>query len=181
MGSRRVRMPSTPPWRSGDQPDPEPSAPARPGNAGGTPWWLPVVVAAVVAGIVAGGLAWWIARPEPVADELLAVGDCANGIPFDGSDVAAVTRVDCSRLHDVEVYATTVVRGDGPWPGDIEVETRAARACRSAATGELTALDPGWQLKFLRPTPEGWALGDRGVVCLVARTSGSRTAGSVTR
>lgn len=181
MATRQVRMPKAPQWGGRQFPSEQPeSAPAPPPRD--PPSW-PVAATAIAVAVVMAGLVAWVvlSRPTSATAGDLAVGDCANDVAFDGTTVDSVATADCAELHEVEVFATTVVRGEGPWPGDREVDARAARACQTAASGELTTLDPGWQLKFLRPTSDGWAVGDRAVVCFVTRASGNLTAGSVIR
>lgn len=180
MATGKVRMPSAPPWRDERTRPPTSPAPSTPGPSE-PPGWLLATVAGVVIVVVAAVAWWFVLARTGGQDGALAVGTCANGVVFDGSPVETVDAVDCADLHEVEVYAVTLVRGDAQWPGDLEVEARAARACRTAAAGELAALDPGWQLKYLRPTTAGWAAGDRSVTCFVTRSSGTMTAGSITR
>lgn len=124
-------------------------------------------------------LAWnlWGNRSVPA---VLEVGQCANDVVFDGSPIVEVTQVDCGELHQVEAYALVGMPEDGPYPGDEEVDGRAAQLCRTAASAELVGLDPGWQLKAIRPSVESWAQGDRTVTCLLTRASGNKTAGSIT-
>lgn len=183
MAARRVKMPTAPQWRNPNLVV-EPQVPSGPDEPSGfeVPTWawitgLVVAVAAITTGVVL----WLVGGPTDLTERPLAVGDCAVGVPFDGSDVGAVELIDCGDLHDVEVYAVTTVRGEGDWPGAIAADEAAARACRAAAAADLAGLDPGWQVKFLRPTADGWATGDRAVTCLITRTSGTRTAGSVVR
>lgn len=138
---------------------------------------IAVVAVAVVASI--GVLAWTVLGQRPVAAEF-AVGDCADGVAFDGTPVYEVVKVDCADLHEVEVFAEVVLAGADEYPGDTEVDARAARLCRTAASAELVALDPGWQVKVLRPSVASWEAGDRTATCFLTRASGNKTAGSIT-
>lgn len=181
--TRRVKMPTAPQWRNPNLVGaPEvPSSPEAPSGIDIPTWaWVTGLVVAVAA-VTAGIVLWLVGGPADLSERPLAVGNCAIGVPFDGSDVAAAELVDCGELHDVEVYAVTTVRGEGNWPGELAADEAAARACRAAAAADLMGLDAGWQLLFLRPTADGWAAGDRAVTCLISRSSGTQTAGSVVR
>lgn len=178
MDADRGGAPSSPPWAPPrDQPVPpaEPAAATAPPTRA-RPWWrLGVLAAGVVAGVLLV-----LALDDSVAVADLDVGDCASGVAFDGSMVHEVTRVDCDRAHEVEVYAVTTLDGAGSWPGDDEVLARARRQCSAAATGLLAASSGEWTIRLLRPSPESWSRGDRVVTCLLAPADDELTSGSVT-
>ena len=138
-----------------------------------------VVVVGVALATSLGLLAWTVFGQQPVAAQF-AIGDCADGVVFDGTPVFEVVKVDCADLHQIEVFAEVVMPGGDDYPGDDEVDARAARLCRTAASAELVGLDPGWQVKVLRPSPSSWQAGDRTATCFLTRASGNRTAGSIT-
>ncbi len=145
------------------------------------PGWQRAVIVVIAVSVVASlALLGWNLLGSRSVPPVLEVGQCANDVGFDGSPIVEVTRVDCADLHQVEAYALVGMPGDGPYPGDDEVDGRAAQLCRTAASAELVGLDPGWQLKAIRPSVESWAEGDRTVTCLLTRASGNKTAGSIT-
>ncbi|HKJ56382.1 MAG TPA: septum formation family protein [Nitriliruptoraceae bacterium] len=181
MPSSGVPTPASPPWRdSRSRPAAESPVAAPPPQRRLSTWTVVVIVViglSLVASLVL--LAWNLWGSRPVA-AVFEVGQCADDVVFDGSPVTEVIDVDCSQVHQVEVYALVGMPGDGPYPGDEEVDGRAAQLCRTAASAELVGLDPGWQLKALRPSVDSWDQGDRTVTCFLTRASGNKTAGSIT-
>lgn len=180
-GVFRVQFPTAPPWQDSR---PAPDAVAQPslpptGRPPMARWQVALVVLvglSIVASVVV--LVWSLGarREVPAA---FAPGECADDVAFDGSAVTDVVKVDCAQLHQVEAFALVSMAGDTTYPGDTEVDARAAQLCRTAASAELVALDPGWQLKALRPSVDSWRDGDRTVTCFLTRASGSKTAGSI--
>jgi hypothetical protein len=87
--------------------------------------------------------------------------------------------IDCAAEHDAEVYAL-VSLPEGPWPGEEAVDAAADEACRSEFEAYVGAAYDDSALYFLyySPTQDGWATGDREVICLVFDPEGPLT-GSV--
>lgn len=181
MTQSRIPSPTSPPWRDTRSRPVLPQESSGPDQRPPMPQWQMAIIAVVAVSLAAslGLLAWSLVGQRSVA-AIFQVGECANDVPFDGTPVTEVVKVDCDQIHQVEVYALVGMPGDGPYPGDQEVDARAGQLCRTAASAELVGLDPGWQLKALRPSVESWDQSDRTVTCFLTRTSGNRTAGSIT-
>lgn len=87
--------------------------------------------------------------------------------------------VDCAVEHEAEVYAL-VSLPEGSWPGDEAADAAADEACRSEFEAYVgTAYDDSaLYFSYYPPTQDGWAAGDRQVICLVFDPEGPLT-GSV--
>jgi len=78
-------------------------------------------------------------------------GECANHIPM--SDYSMVELVDCQEDWDFLVVNTFSL-SDGPFPGDVSIQSQADRHCGANANN------------FYPPTAESWqGIGDRLVIC----------------
>lgn len=134
-----------------------------------------VLAATACAGDDGGGSGGLSAEPFRLA---LSVGDC-----FDrpaSPDVGSVPTVPCRRPHDLEVYATFDLAGDGGFPGPGTVAERAGAGCaeRFAEYVGVPADSSGLLVVPYTPDRLGWDAGDREVVCAVSRAQG-RLEGSV--
>jgi hypothetical protein len=84
---------------------------------------------------------------------------------------------DCATPHDAEVYAVVdhPAVGDAPYPGDDIIDRFVQTVCGPAFI-LYTGLDPRSQTELAQewygPTEEGWAGGDRQVVCYFTSASG---------
>ncbi|MFD1149812.1 septum formation family protein [Saccharothrix hoggarensis] len=107
----------------------------------------------------------------PTVDELPKPGQCTNT----GLDV-----LDCAAEHEAEV--TSVGRLDGltaEYPEDRDLRRAALPPCRAALTAYLGSSDHDatrLQAQALWPSRDGWARGDRWLLCTVAelKPDGSR-------
>jgi hypothetical protein len=83
---------------------------------------------------------------------------------------------DCATAHDAEVYAH-VSLPEGAWPGDDAVDTASDEVCRSEFEAYVgTAYDDSaLYFMYYPPTQDGWAAGDRDVLCHVFDPEGPLT------
>jgi len=113
-------------------------------------------------------------REEPPESETvstgfeLQVGQCLNLSA--GGDF---TKAGCTELHDFQVYYLEDMP-NGPYPGIEAVRTEAETICLDQYEpfiGEpyLTSI---YFISTLKPSPEGWAQGDREIACLVTTEFG---------
>jgi hypothetical protein len=180
-------------------PEPEESAPgvADPGPQQAAPVagtgparrTSPLVVAAVVLGLIAlAGVAVGVLavathgfRAKSVVQYRLAAvfslrpGECLNSAP-NGLDV---TLLSCSEPHDAEVFATFSLAASS-WPGDAAVQTQASNGCQSRIAGYLNPqlVSAGLAQEYFYPDHAAWRAGVRTVVCEVSASTGQLT-GSV--
>ena len=121
-----------------------------------------VVIAAVITVLAVS----WDTRLGRVADAgPAAVGDCLSA-PDGGSPTW--TASDCTGPHDGEVYLVHDL-GEGPWPGEDAIATRADDACYESFSGYVgrsyvaSAYDYAW----FGPDADEWAAGEQRAVCIV--------------
>ena len=98
----------------------------------------------------------------------LKVGDCFNG--GSGETVVDVEVVPCTEAHDFEVFATpSYTAGGDAFPGNEAMTAFADRECVTAfqtyVGSDYAASELG--VRYLTPTSESWAAGDRVVDCLL--------------
>lgn len=76
---------------------------------------------------------------------------------------------DCVAKHDSEVMANTRLRGKNVYPGDDAIDAQAMTTCEQYFARYVgRGLDDSvLAVGFYSPTAEGWADGDRTLVCLV--------------
>ena len=99
----------------------------------------------------------------------LKVGDCLNDYG-DEEAVATVPTVDCSKLHDYEVYSVATIDGDD-YPGASELDTQADTQCLADFEGfvGLSFEESIYYYSYLSPSEQSWATGDREVICTIAK------------
>ncbi|MEU5690683.1 septum formation family protein [Actinosynnema sp. NPDC020468] len=103
-------------------------------------------------------------RPSltPVRDELPQAGRCTD----DGLAV-----VDCAAPHEAEVVGVGGLDGmSGGLPTDVDLRKAALPGCRTAVTSYLGSPDHDatrLQARVFWPSRDGWARGDRWVLCTV--------------
>jgi hypothetical protein len=98
----------------------------------------------------------------------IEVGDCLNDAAADSDAVNSVPTVDCAEPHDSEVY-DSVQLPDGDFPGDQAVTDQGFDACE-APFGTFVGVayaDSTLDYSIYSPTEDGWANGDREVLCIV--------------
>ncbi len=179
---RRLGAPHPGP-RSGRAPLPGPMDPGarltgRPG-----PWVTAGLFGLIGVVVVAGILTEMTGdgADASVRSELVDVFELAEGDCFDEPGrgvVATIEVVPCEDEHDHEVYAVAPLGAAADtYPGDDAVIDRAVDACREefdrfvGLAYESSVLD----FRFLHPTVESWADGDRDVVCFVFDQNGPVT------
>lgn len=101
----------------------------------------------------------------------LKVGDCISDANSRTGDVTTFDAVACDEPHDGEVY--TLIRLEGgdnaEPPSEAFINGKGQRGCRARLRRQATAKafrDPQLGFKFVYPTPESWADGDRDITCV---------------
>jgi len=104
----------------------------------------------------------------PVAAKDLTVGTCVSDANSTTGDVTTFDAVACNKLHDGEVFTIIELEGE-KYPGTKFVTGKGQRGCRARLRRQTTAKQFRDRLlgyKFVYPTRESWAQGDREVTCL---------------
>ena len=87
----------------------------------------------------------------------------------------------CEEPHDNEVYAFTPLAGNPIiFPGDAAAAEAALTACLDRFDGFVGAPFPtsALDILYITPTSEGWAEGDKSVICAVFRVDGQPLIGT---
>lgn len=150
-----------------------------------------LLVLLLVAVAVAVAVAVTVASDDDGTDYAdLVVGDCvrdlASGTTGSAStrSVTVVEVVDCSKVHDAEVYAVGAYPGDKatPFPGDAAITTFVTDFCQGRAfesyVGKPRALS-GLVDDNIQPSAVSWKAGRRQVICMAADPTGGDLTGSV--
>jgi uncharacterized protein DUF4190/putative regulator of septum formation len=96
----------------------------------------------------------------------LRIGDCVR-VPRELTGViGALTVVPCSQPHNAQVF-NTLQAPDGPYPGEVALQTAAVNACASAAPSFLGTSQTLLNTVAFFPPEKGWNLGDRDERCLL--------------
>ena len=114
-----------------------------------------------------------------VASSDLRPHDCIGELPEEGQ-ISTVSVVPCAEWHVGEVYDTYDFPS-GSYPGDSTVTRLAQGHCLKAErsyVGVPAGQDTGWELFYLFPTRTSWALGDRGVACILTAPEDASSEGS---
>ncbi len=132
--------------------------------------WLVAIIAAVAIGVgrdASRSPAGAVTSAGTVSLEALRVGDCVATLP-EGESVLTVDVVPCTSPHAGEVYSTSQL-GAGPYPGPGQVERLSLSRCRKDLPAFVggTPGKTGFGIFYLQPTSRSWALGDRGVTCIL--------------
>jgi hypothetical protein len=101
----------------------------------------------------------------------LKVGDCISDANSRTGDVTTFDGVKCDEPHDGEVYTLiTLPGGDkAKIPSEAFINGKGQRGCRARLRRQATSKqfrDPKLGFKFVYPTPESWAEGDRDITCV---------------
>lgn len=120
------------------------------------------------------------AGPEDTGVFSIGLGDCMNEMDTSGEGVSEVPKIDCSEPHDYEVYHVEDIQ-ESTYPGEDQVIQAANDICRSAFDGffGIPYMESGIDFTPLYPTEDGWAAGDREVLCLGYDMSGEQVTGSL--
>jgi Septum formation len=104
----------------------------------------------------------------------IEIGDCVQ-FP-DAVEVMSVEGVPCDVLHDGQAFAAFDAPA-GPFPGLAALDQLAYAGCFERwpeALGNDPKADTVHTVVTFVPTRDGWTLGDRDVLCFVARVDGRR-------
>jgi hypothetical protein len=107
-----------------------------------------------------------ITRQGQIPPVELRIGDCLR-VPrqFTGV-IRTLTVVPCAQPHNGQVF--TILRApDGPYPGDVAMQTTALNACKRAAPAFLGTDQSLLHAVAFFPRAAGWSLGDRAERCLL--------------
>lgn len=189
--------PSSPPpsWAPAPAARPTPVAPSRVRTIGGGILRSAMARFAIVA-VLAGGYGLYdsfvsadrddtgaITDAGDVSAEEMAVGDCIDWPDPDEELIDKVAGVPCDQPHDAEIYAMPWLSvGANEYPGIEELFEPAAQACYEAFedyVGVPYDLDVDHYFDFFSPSEEGWADGDREIVCLAYRIDEAKMTASV--
>lgn len=125
------------------------------------------------------------AEEEPTEDEGaggetqdvfdVGLGDCISNFNAE-EQISELTVIPCEEEHDQEVFAVFEVP-DGEFPGSEAFEEQVATEC--VAEFEtfvgLTYDESVLEIRWLEPTEDSWAQGDRELVCTVLDPEGPVT------
>jgi len=101
----------------------------------------------------------------------LKVGDCISDANSGTGDVTTFDGVKCDERHDGEVYTLITLPGgdDAKIPSEAFIQGKGQRGCRARLRRQATSKqfrDKQLGFKFVYPTPESWAEGDREITCV---------------
>ena len=105
-----------------------------------------------------------------VAARDLVAGTCVSDANSTRGDVRTFDAVACDKPHDGEVYTVITLKGakNAKYPGKRFVDGKGQRGCRARLRRQLTAKafrDRRLGYKYVYPTKQSWAQGDREVTC----------------
>ncbi len=114
-------------------------------------------------------------RSGTISANDLRVGDCIADARSPEGDVTTFDVVPCDKPHDGEVYTLIKLKGadDAEYPGMAFVNGKGQRGCRARLRRQATARayrNPRLGYKFVYPTIESWAEGDREITCVATFT-----------
>lgn len=113
--------------------------------------------------------------PEGETDVFtIQVGDCLDDAGT--TEVQSVPVVDCASPHDFEAYlAADMPKGE--YPGSAAVTEFGDATCGRAFTEftGVTEAETSLTWTYYSPLEEGWASGDREILCLAGDTNGKVT------
>jgi hypothetical protein len=166
-------------------PEREPTADERAGQARGVGWLVTVGVVILILALAAAAGALYVTthgfRPKtvltyrPAAVFALRAGDCINS----SQNGLSVTVLSCATPHEAEVFATFGLTGSR-WPGSGAVQQQASGGCADRIAGYLNPqlLNAGLTEQYVYPNQKAWQAGVRTVICEVSSSTGPLT-GSV--
>jgi len=101
----------------------------------------------------------------------LKVADCIRDANSRTGDVTMFVGVKCDERHDGEVYTVITLEGgeEARIPSEAFISGKGQRGCRARLKRQTTARqfrDRQLGFKFVYPTPESWAEGDREITCV---------------
>ena len=102
----------------------------------------------------------------------LVTGNCISDANATTGDVTTFDAVACDEPHDGEVFTVIALKGE-KYPGLKFVQGKGQRGCRARLRRQATAKaykDKRLGYKFVYPTKQSWAQGDREITCLATFT-----------
>lgn len=130
--------------------------------------------------VVIGAIAGWYDDDDVAAIDL-EVGQCVT-LDVDATEVARLPVVECSEVHQGEVYAVADIEGGDEYPGESTVIARAEELCAGDRFTEFVGvayLESIYEIYTIYPIDDTWEDGDREVVCLVVDAAGDDLTGSL--
>lgn len=125
----------------------------------------------VVVGLAAAGCG------SGTGPDRLAAGDCFD-VPAAGDRIGEVARRSCTELHDGEAFHAFDATGDSAaYPTDPQWEQLVYPVCDpvfETYTGTFVADRLDIEYRYLVPTADRWAAGDRRVTCFIRAPDGSK-------
>ncbi len=107
-----------------------------------------------------------ITRQGQLSPVELRTGDCLR-VPRELNGVIhALTVLPCAQPHNGQVF-TILQAPDGPYPGNVELQTAALNACAMAAPSFLGTDHTLLETVAFFPSEKGWGLGSRDEHCLL--------------
>lgn len=120
--------------------------------------WIAVITSLIAYGVSAQG--------KTVLATDLRTGDCVKDT-YEGELPASVKRVRCDRPHYGEVFAVETLPADAPYPGDQPATARGDECGPKFFDYAPNSPEgPTFRVAVAYPTADGWANGDRSVVCV---------------
>ena len=114
----------------------------------------------------------------------LQVGQCFD-LPTSSSEtIDDVQHHPCDQTHGGEVFfvGTSTAAKDASYPADDVLAFEVFGFCDASFTaysGKDSDTDLEWTYGYFVPTSDGWADGDRGIICYAAKVDGTTTTGSI--
>lgn len=109
----------------------------------------------------------------------LKVGDCFNetemNTALSGGEVTGIPVIDCAEPHDAEFFHSEILP-EGEFPGDEEIQSTATEVCEGTAFTDFVGIEwmnSEFYTSFLTPIAEGWAAGDREILCYITSEPGT--------
>lgn len=92
------------------------------------------------------------------------------------ASLSTVEVVDCTEMHDAEVYASRVL-ADGAFPGTEAVAATALQECEAQFANfvGVTLANSDLTYQYFAPNAGSWTAGDRAVLCLIHDKTGPVT------
>lgn len=158
-------------WSPPSNPDPAAAPPVSPPTiTGSKPGGRRTGLIVVAILVVPLALILWAVKDNLAADDL-KVGDCFN-VPT-ATTVQTIEHHPCTESHTAEVFhVATFTDSATTYPISLRFDSFANNACTPVFQTYVGAdLDARLDLSvgYFFPTSDGWAKGDRGITCYIAK------------
>jgi Domain of unknown function (DUF4190)/Septum formation len=112
-----------------------------------------------------------ITQPGSMNIFSLRVGDCFNN-PGSGG-VTTVTAIPCDQAHNAQVFAEFNAANSTSYPGSSALRQEATNGCNSRVAGSVNKakVTDSMSIRFLYPLAGSWAIGHRGISCLLVNST----------